>query len=96
MLKKSSIKAIVITSTIAVASMAFSGCASKITEEQLATLRDLRSKERSLNESIQNKRGEISRLQNEIAKRQNELKDCNGKKASVESKLQNWPNVWPD
>ncbi len=96
MLTKGSIKAIAVTVAIAAASFSFSGCASKITEEQLATLKDLRGKERSLNESIQNKRDEISRLQRELNNRKTELKDCNDRKSNLESKLQNWPNVWPN
>lgn len=95
MLKKGSVKAIAVTMAIAAASFGFSGCASKITEEQLATLRDLRGKERSLNESIQMKRDEISRLQRELETRKGELKECNDRKAYLEAKLQTWPNCWP-
>lgn len=92
---KSSIKAMALTIVVAAASFGFSGCSSKITEEQMATLRTLRGEERSLNETIQSKRDEISRLQGELERRNGELRDCNERKAQLQGKLQNWPNVWP-
>jgi len=96
MLKKSSTKGIALSIAIVAASLLFSSCSNKITEEQLLQLKDLRLKERSLNESIQKKRDEKSRLEKELSARKGELKDCNDKKAFVTGKLQNWPNVWPE
>ncbi len=96
MLKKSSTRGLVLSAALVAASLVFSSCSNKITEEQLAQLKDLRLKERSLNESIQKKRDEKSRLEKELSARKAELKDCNDKKAFVTGKLQSWPNVWPE
>ncbi len=96
MLKKSSTKGIAI-STLAVAGLLlFSSCSNKITEEQLKQLKDLRLKEKGLNESIQKKKDEKSRLMKEMESRRAELKDCTDKKNFVQQKLQQWPNVWPE
>lgn len=96
MLKKSSTKGISI-STLAVAGLLlFSSCSNKITEEQLKQIKDLRMKEKSLNESIQKKKDEKSRLMKEMDSRKAELKDCTDKKNFVQQKLQQWPNVWPE
>ena len=96
MLKKSSTTGIALSTAIVAASLLFSSCSNKITEEQLLQLKDLRMKERSLNESIQKKRDEKSRLEKELSTRMSELKDCNDKKAYITGKLQNWPNIWPE
>ena len=53
-------------------------------------------KEKSLNESIQKKKDEKSRLMKEMDSRKAELKDCTDKKNFVQQKLQQWPNVWPE
>jgi peptidoglycan hydrolase CwlO-like protein len=71
-------------------------CSSKITEEQLATLRDLRQQEQTLNQQIRQKEGERDRLQGEVNARKAELDRCNQNKQFVQGKLAQWPNVWPD
>jgi outer membrane murein-binding lipoprotein Lpp len=71
-------------------------CSSKITEEQLATLRDLRQQEQTLNQQIRQKEGERDRLQGEVNARRAELDRCNTNKQFVQGKLAQWPNVWPD
>lgn len=96
MLKKSSTKGIALSTAIVAASLLFSSCSNKITELQLQQLKDLRMKERSLNESIQKKRDEKSRLEKELNARKGELDDCTKKSDFVKGKLQNWPNVWPE
>jgi uncharacterized protein (DUF3084 family) len=71
-------------------------CSSKITEEQLATLRDLRQQEQTLNQQIRAKEGERDRLQSEVNARRAELDKCNTNKQFVQGKMAQWPNVWPD
>ena len=71
-------------------------CSSKITEEQLATLRDLRAQEQTLNQQIRQKEGERDRLQGEVNARKAELDRCNQNVQFVQGKLAQWPNVWPD
>jgi septal ring factor EnvC (AmiA/AmiB activator) len=82
---------------VAVMSLAtLASCSSKITEEQLARLRDLRSKESTLAQQIRAKKDERSRLQSEVNARRAELDRCAKDKAFVQSKLAQWPDVWPD
>jgi hypothetical protein len=82
---------------LAVVSMAaLASCSSKITEEQLARLRDLRQKEQTLTQQIRAKKDERSRLQSEVNARRAELDKCAKDKAFVQSKLAQWPDVWPD
>jgi peptidoglycan hydrolase CwlO-like protein len=93
---KSLIKATVISSTILIGSLFLTGCPSKITQEQMATLQEQRMKERSLNQEIQNKTSEINKLTNELQSRQGQLDECNKNKDFVQQKLRQWPNVWPE
>lgn len=71
------------------------GCSSKITKEQLAEMRDLRAKEQTLKNEIATKTSERDRLQREVEARQREVDNCNSRKQFVQSKLAQWPNVWP-
>lgn len=82
---------------LAVASMAtLASCSSKITEEQLAKMRELRQREQTLMQQIRAKKDEKSRLQSEVNARRAELDKCSKDRAFVQSKLAQWPNVWPD
>ena len=72
------------------------GCTSKITEEQLRQIQDLRAKERQLSSDITKAQGDRSRLDTEVGSRQNEVRKCNEDKAFVQQKLSQWPGVWPD
>jgi len=74
----------------------FSSCSSKITEEQLMQLRELRKQQSSLTESINKKKDEKSRLERELNARKAELKDCEEKTQFVKDKLAKWPDIWPD
>jgi outer membrane murein-binding lipoprotein Lpp len=59
---------------LAAASMTvLTSCSSKITDEQLATLKDLRQQEQTLNQQIRQKEGERDRLQGEVNARRAEL-----------------------
>lgn len=95
MRKNSTSKGMILSILVVAASIVFSSCSNKITEEQLSQLKELRQKERSLTEAIQKKKDEKSRLEKEVNARKAELKDCNEKTKFVEGKLQQWPNVWP-
>jgi outer membrane murein-binding lipoprotein Lpp len=79
-----------------VCASSLTSCTSKITEEQLAMLKDLRTQETTLNQQIRQKEGERDRLQGEINARKAELDRCNSNKQFVQGKLAQWPNVWPD
>lgn len=82
---------------VAVACMAsIVGCSSKITDEQLAKMKELRAKEQTLTQQIRSKRDEKSRLQSELSARKAELDKCAKDRAFVQSKLAQWPDVWPD
>ena len=94
MRKNGSFKSIICFAVLG-AALCFAGCSNKITEEQLTQLKNLRAQEKSLNESILQKKDAKSRLEQELSTRKNELKDCNEQKQYVLEKLQNWPNVWP-
>lgn len=83
--------AIVIT-----AGLFLGGCSNKITEEQLAQLKELRKQDKSLTEMLNKKKDEKKKLQNEINARTTELNDCAKKRDYIKSKLSQWPNVWPD
>lgn len=75
---------------------ALSSCSNKITEEQLAMIKELRKREQSLNEDIRKKEQEVTRVQAEVNARKADMNKCNDKKAFVQDKLSRWPNIWPD
>jgi outer membrane murein-binding lipoprotein Lpp len=80
----------------AVASLAMAGCASKISEEQLAELQSLRQQESTLRQQISAKEQEKARLVSEVGTRRGELDRCTKDRQFVEGKLAMWPDVWPD
>lgn len=71
-------------------------CSSKITQEQLTELQNLRQQEQTLNQQIRTKEQEKSRLQSEINARRADYDRCNTNRQFVQGKLSQWPNVWPD
>jgi outer membrane murein-binding lipoprotein Lpp len=73
-----------------------SGCTSKITEEQLRELRDLRARESQLRQTISSSEAERLRVEGEVTRRQAEVRKCNEDKAFVQQQMGRWPNVWPD
>lgn len=81
---------------VATASMAMVGCASKISQEQLTELQNLRQQETTLQQQISAKEAEKSRLQGEVSARRSELDQCNTQRQFIEGKLATWPDVWPD
>jgi septal ring factor EnvC (AmiA/AmiB activator) len=96
MLKKSFITKIGVSSLLVAFVLFVSSCTSKITEEQLQQLNELRKQERSLTEMIDKKKQQKSRLEQELKSRQVELDDCTKKKEFVQDKLSKWPDIWPD
>jgi peptidoglycan hydrolase CwlO-like protein len=90
------ISCIALPSLIVGAVLMASSCRSLITPEQLQELKDLRAKEKSLTEQIQDKKNEVSKIKSEISARQSELKKCNDESDFIKQKLAQWPNVWPD
>jgi hypothetical protein len=93
---KSLIASIGVSSLIFIGAMTFTSCVPKVTEEQLAQLQELRKKEKQLNQDIDNKISDNSKLEGEINARQAVLNDCNKDKEFIMQKLSQWPNVWPD
>lgn len=79
-----------------IAGVALAGCSSKITDEQLARIRQLRQEESTLRQQIKSKQDEKSRLQGEINRLRADLDQCSKDRAFVQSKLAQWPDVWPD
>lgn len=79
-----------------VAGALFTSCSNKITDEQLAQLKELRKQERSLTESIDKKKAEKSKLENELNQRKSELSKCNEENDFIKKKLAAWPDIWPD
>ncbi|HYF02737.1 MAG TPA: hypothetical protein VEC36_05130 [Patescibacteria group bacterium] len=78
------------------ASLFASGCTSKITEEQLRELRDLRARESQLRQQISSSEADRLRIEGEFTRRQAEVRKCNEDRAFVQQQLNRWPNVWPD
>ncbi|MGB9701686.1 MAG: hypothetical protein ACPL1A_03040 [Candidatus Kapaibacteriota bacterium] len=72
------------------------GCSSKITEEQLAQLQELRRQERSLQDGISSKKSELNKIRDEINMRKNELKNCQTELDIVKQRMSKWPDIWPD
>ena len=74
----------------------FASCAPKITDEQLAQLKDLRKQEKNLTEQISKSKAEKSKLEGELNARKAELKRCDDEVSFIKSKLATWPDIWPD
>lgn len=87
---------IILTGAIVIA-LGASGCgASKITDEQLAQIRELRKQQSSINDKMRTMQGDIARLEAELADRQKTVDKCKEEKSAVEQRLARWPNIWPD
>lgn len=76
--------------------MTLSSCASKITEEQLAQLQELRRQERSIQDGISNTQNELNRIRDEINARKSMLNNCQNELNTVRTRLSQWPDIWPD
>lgn len=81
---------------VATASLTMIGCASKITQEQLTEIQNLKQQETTLRQQVSTKEQEKNRLAAEVATRRRELDQCNTNRQFIESKLATWPDVWPD
>lgn len=82
--------------TAIIGGLLLTSCTSKITEEQLASLQELRKSEASLKEELSNLNSDIDKLKSELNQIQSQVDDCDSKKAFVEQKLEEWPDVWGD
>jgi serine protease inhibitor ecotin len=78
------------------ASIIFSSCTCKITEEQLAKLAEMRQTEKSVSSEIAAQQSAKAKVDNELQVRTSEANDCNGRREIVKQRLSAWPNVWPD
>ena len=85
-----------LTMSLMLSSSLLTDCTSKITEEQMAQLQDLRRRESQLNQNISTKNAEISKVEQELNARKSELTNCQKDREFVKQKLAQWPNVWPD
>lgn len=89
-------KSLVVSSLLFGSALMMTDCTSKITEEQMQELQELKRRESSLNDKIADINAELTKLRQELKSIQTDLNKCNEDKAFVESKLANWPDVWPD
>jgi len=79
-----------------IAGLSISSCSNKITDEQLAQIKELRKTDRALDDKITTQNSELSEIGKELAARKSVLDDCNKRQNFVKTKLQSWPNIWPD
>lgn len=96
MFRKRLVSGLGISTFVIAASMLVSSCSNKITDEQLAQLRDLRSRERNLSESIQKRTDDKNRIERELNARKNDVTKCQQEVAEVRTRLSSWPDIWPD
>lgn len=89
-------RTIVTSSLLFASTLLITDCTSKITQEQLQELQELKRRESSLNDKIEDINSQLSKLRAELQTIKGDLKKCNEDKAFVEEKIANWPDVWPD
>lgn len=77
----------------AVIAMTTIGCTKMIQPDQLSELRALRAREVQLNKSIADHESQKSKLQRELASRQQETKQCNDRRSFVMAKLSSFPST---
>lgn len=78
------------------AALVLTSCTCHIKEEQQAMINQLRTEEKQLNADIAKAESDKSRISNELSARENEVRQCNERKAFVQDKMNKWPNIWPD
>lgn len=76
--------------------ISLTSCSNKIEEEQLLQIKELRKQERSLTKKLNTKKMDLSEINKELKSRQAVLDDCTKRQNFVKSKLDKWPNSWPD
>lgn len=76
--------------------LVLTSCTCKIKDEQLASIRQLRTDEKQLASDITRAGSDRTRIQGELNSRQGEVRNCNQRLAFVQDKKAQWPNVWPD
>lgn len=75
---------------------ALTACTPKLTQEQYNQLMTMKREEGQKREAIAKVEQDIARLEPELKARQADVKECEDRKAGVQSRLATWPNVWPD
>jgi len=76
--------------------LVLTSCTCKIKDEQLASIRQLRSDEKQLAMDITKAESDGTRIQGELNSRQGEVRNCNQRLVFVQDKKAKWPNVWGD
>lgn len=89
-------RTLIASSLLIAGSLMITDCTSKITQEQLQELQELKKRESTINDQISQINSEISKLREELRLINADLKKCNEERAFVEDKLKSWPDVWPD
>jgi len=78
------------------AALVLTSCTCHIKEEQQAMINQLRTEEKQLNADIAKAESDKSRISKELSARENEVRQCNERKAFVQDKMNKWPDIWPD
>lgn len=81
---------------VTASTLGMAGCSSKITEEQLAQMKNLRQQESTLQSQIRQRTDAKTQVGNEVSRLRAELDQCSRDRDFVQSKMAQWPNVWPD
>lgn len=89
-------RTVIASSLLLTGSLLITDCTSKITQEQLQQLQELKRRESTINDQNSTINSEISKLRQELNSINSDLKKCTDDKEFVESKLKSWPDVWPD
>ncbi|NQW28932.1 MAG: hypothetical protein HQ472_00275 [Ignavibacteria bacterium] len=73
-----------------------SSCTCKIKDEQKAMINQLRADEKQLTADIEKAEKDKTRINNELASREGEVRKCTERKNFVQDKLNKFPDMWPD
>ena len=71
------------------------GCSSEASVEQLQKIKELEAEKASLEQSIQTKQSEKSKLESQLSAVDSKLKDCNQEKETVKQRLASWQEPAP-
>ncbi len=72
------------------ASLTLTGCSSRVSEEEMKQLNDLKAEVVSLNKEVGQKERDKAALEREVAEKDGKLQQCAKDKELVQSRLQNW------
>ena len=71
------------------------GCHPEASVEQLQKIKELEAEKGSLEQSIQTKQSEKSKLESQLSAVDSKLKDCNQEKETVKQRLASWQEPAP-